>query len=112
MIYLAIPYTWNPDKSFEIVNKVAAKLMSDGEEVFSPISHSHCIANYLPEHLRTDQEFWMKQDIPMVQKADELKVVIINNDMGLLWDSKGVQQELVEAKKLNIPITFYYYDEA
>lgn len=47
LIYLAIPYSWNSTKSFELANEIAANLMMDGHIVFSPISHSHSIANYM-----------------------------------------------------------------
>ena len=42
-IYLAIPYTGIEEESFNIANKVAARLIEDGHIVVSPISHSHSI---------------------------------------------------------------------
>lgn len=109
MIYLAIPYTWNPDLSFEIANKVAAKLMSEGEVVFSPISHSHSIADHLKPELRTDQDFWMHQDLPFVKMCDELKIIVFNHCWNLINESKGVQREIQEAIENDIPITYYHY---
>jgi nucleoside 2-deoxyribosyltransferase len=111
-IYLAIPYTWNPDKSFEIANKVTADLMSKGNVVFSPISHSHPVADFLPKELRTNSEWWMQQDLPLVQWADEIHVVHIG-DLGndLICNSKGVCREIEYAKQLNKPIKIIeYYD--
>lgn len=111
-IYLAIPYTFNPVKSFEIANKVTADLMSKGNVVFSPISHSHPVADYLPDHLRTDSNWWMGQDLPMVDWADEVHVVCIGEyGCDLIEDSKGVQMELEHAKQTRKPIKIVeYYD--
>jgi nucleoside 2-deoxyribosyltransferase len=111
-IYLAIPYSFNPAYSFRIANKMAAKLMSEGHVVFSPISHSHNIADHLPDKLRKDSKWWMKQDIPFVGWADEVHVVCIG-EMGcdLIEDSAGVQEEIERAKQLNKPIKIIdYYD--
>ena len=107
-VYLAIPYTWNPEKSFEIANVVAAQLMEQGYVVFSPISHSHPVAQYLPPSLLTDHEFWMKQDIPLVAWADEIVAVVIGEDgYNLIEQSKGVQKEISIGKTLQKSI--YYY---
>jgi len=111
-IYLAIPYTFNPDLSFKVANKIAADLMSKGHVVFSPISHSHPIADHLPKELRTDSDWWMTQDLPFVEWCDEVHVVSV----GALGDryiaeSKGVQQEFNKAQCLQKKIKIIeYYD--
>jgi nucleoside 2-deoxyribosyltransferase len=111
-IYLAIPYTFNPEQSFRIANKVSAKLMSEGHTVFSPISHSHPIADHLPDELRTNSQWWMTQDLPLVDWADEVHVVCIGEyGANLIEDSKGVKMELEYAKQNNKPIKIIeYYD--
>jgi hypothetical protein len=111
-IYLAIPYTFNPAKSFDIANKVTADLMSKGHVVFSPISHSHPVADYLPDALRTDSNWWMTQDIPLVDWADEVHAVVIGEyGADLLEKSKGCQMELAHARKTGKPIQYIeYYD--
>lgn len=104
-IYLAVPYSFNPDKSFSIANRVAADLMSKGNIVISPISHSHPIADYLPKELRTDSNWWMKQDLPLMEFADEVHVISIGeNGMDLINNSKGIQAELEYARSLNKPV--------
>lgn len=111
-IYLAVPYTWNPAKSFEVANKVSAQLMESGHIVFSPVSHSHSIADFLHSDIRTNSEWWMTQDLPLVEWADEIKVVMIGefgND--LIEKSKGVQMEIAHAVKHNKPITIFEYYE-
>ena len=58
LVYLALPFTAHPEKSFEIANKVAAKLMEQGVIVFSPISHSYPIALEMSnKELMTSFEF-------------------------------------------------------
>jgi nucleoside 2-deoxyribosyltransferase len=104
-IYLAIPYSFNPELSFKIANKIAAKLMIAGHIVFSPISHSHPVADYLPDNLRTDSDWWMKYDLPMIDWADEVHVVCIGHyGPDLVAESKGVQMEMVHAQNTNKPI--------
>lgn len=114
-IYLAIPYSFNPELSFKIANRITADLMSKGNIVFSPISHSHPVADYLPSKLRTDSDWWMNMDLPFVNWADDVYVVCIG-EMGseLIANSKGVCMELQFAKQLNktIHIIDYYHDES
>lgn len=97
-IYLAIPYTFNPSLSHQIANKVAADLMNEGHVVFSPISHSHGIADHLPDLVRTNADWWMSQDLPFVEWADELHIICIgDNGCNLIEDSKGCQAEIRHA---------------
>ena len=110
IIYLSIPYTFNPDKSFYIANKVASKLMQEGNVVFSPVSHSHCIADHMDEELRTSQEFWMSQDLPMVGVCDRMVVVSIGeNGEKMIEESSGCQGEIKEAENLCMNIEIYNY---
>ena len=109
-IYLAIPYSYNPEKSFSIANEVAAKLMLKGNIVFSPISHSHHIADHLPANIRTDSEWWMHHDLPMIDWANKLVVIVIGEyGHELIEQSKGVQAELEYARLLGKPIEIYDY---
>jgi len=111
-IYLAIPYTWDALKSFKIANTVAADLMSKGHVVFSPISHSHSIADHLDESLRYDQDFWMAQDLPMIEWCDVVSVVVIGEKgEELISASKGVQSEIAHAKKHFKTVVKHHYDE-
>jgi nucleoside 2-deoxyribosyltransferase len=110
-IYLAIPYTFNPSLSFQVANEVAARLMSEGHVVFSPISHSHPVADHLPQELRTDSNWWMSQDLPFVEWADEVHVVSIGGyGWDLIEESKGVQMELEHANKIGKPVKIIEHD--
>ena len=123
IIYLAIPYTFNPELSFQIANEVAAELMEMGHMVFSPISHSSPISKYLSEDKKIDHEFWMHQDLPILSRCDELYIVVIGNDFNqddvfeshydyghkLIAESKGCTTEKQMADALGMPIKYYYY---
>ena len=78
IIYLAIPYTWNAERSFEIVNKVAADLITKGYIVISPISSSHPISKHMDKKYQFDQNTWQHQDLPILERCDVLLLIIIN----------------------------------
>jgi hypothetical protein len=108
--YLAIPYCWNPEKSFDIANIVAAELMQKGLIVFSPISHSHPISHYMDKTFQFDHNFWMKEDLAVLENCKDLMIISYGKDGDeLIAKSKGCQYELSLAKALNLPITKYYY---
>jgi nucleoside 2-deoxyribosyltransferase len=110
-IYLAIPYSFDPEKSFRIANEVTADLMSQGNIVFSPISHSHPVAEYLPPSLRTDSMWWMKQDLPMVDWCEHIVVVLIGRDgVSLVHGSSGVQMEISHATVTGKSLSYYNYE--
>lgn len=100
LIYLACPYSGNEEQSFEIVTKFAAKLMKDGQFVFSPITHCHPIAKIAK--LPTTFDYWAEYDELMIKGCNELWVLCLDN-----WEkSKGVKAEIEIAKKINIPIKY------
>lgn len=105
-IYLASPYT--PTGTETIADRVAsacrcaAKLMADGETVFSPIAHSHAVADHLPDDARLDHEFWMRQDLPILAAASRIVVLRLPG-----WDrSRGIARELAFAIAHSIPIEY------
>lgn len=106
IIYLAIPYTFNPEISFKIANEVAADLMKDGYIVFSPISHSHPISINLDEKLRCDHDFWMKQDLPILKLCSKVIMIVPNGVQKLIQQSRGCVMEIQTATHYNIPIEY------
>lgn len=113
-IYLSIPYTWNPERSFQIANKVAAELMLAGNVVYSPISMGHNIADHLPQEARTSSDWWRKYEPAFIEWCDEMHVVGIGgeeNSRKLLYDSKGCQAEMLLARDLGKPIILYKYND-
>lgn len=102
-IYLACPYTGTPEQRasrVEVANAVAARLMREGNVVFSPITHGHAIAEQcgFPQ----DWTFWMEQCVPFLEWADCMVVVMADG-----WrESRGVQQELNLANEMGKPVEF------
>lgn len=103
-IYLASPYSHkNPkvmDWRYRQAVRAAAACMSPSTVVFSPIAHSHEIG--LEMRTSTDHEFWLHQDLPWLERADELWVLCLDG-----WaTSRGVNEEIAYAKKLGKVIKF------
>ena len=94
-LYLCCPYSqqlgdpdWLPKARFAEANRAAARLMKqEGYIVFSPLQNL---------------AFWLVQDRPFIEWADEVFVLIISG-----WKtSKGVQAEIEYAQKLGKPIKY------
>lgn len=104
LVYLASPYT-HPDpkvvhRRYQIACAAAAILMENGYTVFSPIAHSHAIADFLPDELRFNHDLWMLQDLAILSKSDELHVLPLPE-----WGhSRGVPAEMVFAAGWGIPV--------
>ncbi len=105
MIYLASPYThksaYIQHQRFKVVCAVAAKLMSEGKIIFSPIAHGHPIA--LVGKLPTDWDYWEKFDKEFLNASESMIVLMLDG-----WEeSKGVQAEIKYFTELNRPINHY-----
>jgi hypothetical protein len=107
IVYLATPYS-HPERvvrlqRFEKVNAVAARLMRDGMHIFSPISHTHPIAE--AGDLPLGFDFWQKYDTAFLNNCCKLIVLRLDG-----WEkSVGVTAEIEIAKSLGLPIE--YIDE-
>ena len=106
VIYLASPYSHLDPQVLQIrceaAQKASARLMREGNTVISPIAHSHGVADFLPDNLRLDGEFWMEQDLPLLARCDEMAVLCLDG-----WEkSNGVRREIEFASKRGIPIRF------
>ena len=100
MIYLAIPYSGMEELSFDISCNVAAALMKSGKTVYSPIVHGHTLATR--HQLPTGHDFWLKHDLDMLRRCDELYVITLDG-----WDkSFGVLAEIEEALSMGMPVSF------
>lgn len=102
--YLASPYS-HPDpevreQRFQAVCRAAARLMREGEQVFSPIAHTHPIA--MAGCLPGDWEFWREYDEEMLSHAGKFTILTLR-----WWSlSKGVHDETVIARRLGLPIEY------
>ena len=105
MIYVASPYShpdWHERQDrFRKVCQVCARLIRKGLTPFSPIAHTHPIAVY-GDLNKVDWESWKRFDLEMIRHCGALYVLTISG-----WkESTGVQAEMIEAKRLGIPIKF------
>ena len=105
MIYLATPYS-DADPAvmqfrFESVTAAAAELMSRGQHVFSPITHSHPIAQV--GHLPVEWDYWEVYDKRLLAICDQLYVLTLDG-----WqESVGVAAEMKLARNMGKPIRYY-----
>jgi len=110
LVYLACPYS-HPDRTvrvmrFEAANRAASMLMDRGEHVFSPISHTHSIAESCD--LPLDWEFWQDFERSYLSVANRLFLLLIPG-----WStSTGVTAEIAIANKMDILITYLSPEEA
>ena len=105
IIYLASPYS-SPDPAvrqarYNEACRATAFFMEQGHVIYSPIAHSHPVADYLPQSTLMDHEFWMGQCLPMVRACSELWVLMLEG-----WEkSRGCRREVQEALDHEIPIS-------
>lgn len=102
LTYLACPYSHVSRiirvERFERANAAAAKLMAAGEHVYSPISHTHPIAE--AGDLPLGWDFWEQYDRIYLSISKRVVVLTLNG-----WqESKGVTAELAIAAELGIPV--------
>ncbi len=106
-LYLACPYS-HPDPAvrrarFEIANQVAARLVSLGHQVFSPISMGHPISEAGAPY---DWTAWHNVDMAVLRspRCRGIVVLVLSG-----WTkSTGVQAEIATAKEQGMPV---YYME-
>ena len=107
-IYLASPYT-HPDAAvrharYDAVTACAAILMRAGCTVYSPITHSHRMAE--AHNLPTDWGWWEPHCLTMLNGARNLTILCLDG-----WsESVGIQAELAHAKNLQIAINYLAED--
>lgn len=108
LIYIASPYS-HPDQAVraarhEAICRVAGALMARGLLVFSPIGHTHPIAEVCD--LPRGWDFWARYDRRMIEVCDEVWVCTLPG-----WrESRGVQAEIALA--LEMGKTVRLVDEA
>jgi hypothetical protein len=103
-IYLALPYSDElpsvMERRFQLAVKKVGELLNAGHIVLCPVVHYHPVAEVCD--LPRDWEFWEKFDVPMVDWADEVWVLMLPG-----WDeSIGVKAECDLARELGKPILY------
>lgn len=103
-VYLASPYSdYDPivrEQRYQAAIAAAAKLMLDGNIVFSPVAHGHVIDRVISE----SHNFWMDQCLGILEMASAVYVLNIEG----AGCSVGVSLEIAKAHELNIPVYFIY----
>jgi hypothetical protein len=103
LIYLATPYS-HPDPAMRegrylMACKAASALLQQGLHVFSPIAHTHQIAQY---GLPTGWDFWESYDRLYLDRCDALYVLKMDG-----WEeSVGVQAEIRIMEEMGKPVTY------
>jgi len=102
-IYLAIPYSGMEKSSYDQANRATVAILNEGYNVFSPITHSHPLAQ-----LGTPGtwEFWSKIDYQFLDWADEVWVLIPDEGIKKVMDSTGVNAEMHYAQASDMPIRY------
>ncbi len=108
-VYLACPYAHDDkpvmEMRFRMANIIAGQLMQMGYFVFSPISHSHPIAENCNMDA-VDHEFWLQQDAAIFVHCEIMMILAIDG-----WrESYGVQREMEWAKSLDMPIVLVHIE--
>jgi nucleoside 2-deoxyribosyltransferase len=109
MIYLASPYS-HPDPAvreqrFRAACQAAVALLHAGRVVFSPIAHSHPLAQH---GLPGNWHFWERYDRAFLERCDEVLVLMLDG-----WEeSVGVQAEIRIARELGKPVGYLAPDLA
>lgn len=102
-VYIASPYSHSDRKirtqRYYAAMEYTAKLLNDGIHCFSPIVHSHALAQ--DHDLPLESDFWREWNYSMLEHASELRVLMMDG-----WsESKGVDDEITRAQELGIAVT-------
>lgn len=106
LTYLACPYS-HPERSvrverFEAANNAAGLLMARGYLVFSPLSHTHPIAEH--HDLPKGWDYWEQFDRAYLAASRLVVVLCIDG-----WrESKGVTAEITIAEEMGIPVHYMH----
>jgi hypothetical protein len=118
LIYLASPYLYRGDiegiteygkqriheQRYQDAIDATAYLMNKGLAVYSPIVSTHPVA--IKHDLPLGSEFWLQFDEVILNKCDEIVVLMIDG-----WrESPGVQREIQLALQLHKDVTYLHPD--
>jgi nucleoside 2-deoxyribosyltransferase len=97
LIYLAGPYSSDPEGNTERAAAIAAELWRAGHAVICPHTNSHLVSEFAPEITHRQ---WLDGDLNMIARVDAMVM------MESWRDSKGAVEEHTYASSLGMPI--YY----
>jgi hypothetical protein len=92
---------WKEYIRYKRVTKVAAHWLTQGYNIFSPITHSHPIGRMVPDRLNT-HSMWLGLDFAWIDCCDELWVLMQDG-----WrQSYGVSKEIEYALEKGMPVRY------
>lgn len=104
--YVATPYTKFPaglEAAHVLACRVTADLMKHGFPAYSPIAHTHPIAEH-GDMDKVDHELWVRADKPLVDAASG--IIVIQADT---WDqSRGIAHEIEEFTAAGKPVVYWH----
>lgn len=111
LTYLAVPYTHKDHYMMVarhlLVNIVAAQYMAAGDYIYSPISHTHPIAEAAQGKLPRGWDFWKGYDSTILSNCEKVIVLRLPG-----WEeSTGVQAEIKLATEMGIPVEYIDFDD-
>lgn len=90
MVYLASPYTVNPELSYAIAREIVESCVKDGVAVYAPTLYGHVAAK------NGSYDYWVNHGIKLLEACDSV-VFVEAAELGPWRDSKGCQLELASA---------------
>lgn len=106
IFYLASPYTHHDsvvrDERYTKARRMLTFLHKRLLMVFSPVVHSHPVNYDFRPGSEPSWSHWMKLDLPFLHMSDALLILALEG----IEKSEGVANEIVEARKKNLPIFF------
>ena len=95
VLYLAGPYSSAPEENYQNLLKASARMISFGHTVICPILMFHPMFALVPDQ---PHEFWSAHCLKILERCDRMFYFPDPS-------SKGLQDELDHAHKMDIPTT-------
>lgn len=92
MVYLASPYTINPELSYVIAREIVESCVQEGVAVYAPTLYGHVAAK------NGSYDYWVNHGIKLLEACDSV-VFVEAAELGPWRDSKGCNLEFIHATR-------------
>lgn len=103
MVYLASPYTVNPELSYVIAREIVESCVRDGVAVYAPTLYGHVAAK------NGSYDYWINHGLKLLEVCDSI-VFVESSELGPWRKSKGCQLELDQAERDGKKLYQFNYD--
>lgn len=103
MVYLASPYTVNPELSYAIAREIVESCVKDGVAVYAPTLYGHVAAK------NGSYDYWINHGLKLLEVCDSI-VFVESSELGPWRKSKGCQLELDQAERDGKKLYQFNYD--